>query len=274
MIATSTYHPRSTSWHKLRQLVLDIDAPQRMDKLSTEQFIAVAVARRMKDETEARASIVWALLDMDNRDARTCAGFKLLSERERYQLGALADPFMAPSTMTTTPLKRFRTRAGQLRIVHADLFRKVTAEEWGKADDEFISFQRTGELDDLRAMAAVLYTLGDPSREERLYGEGHAPTMRAVNLLSEAELLGIWQMWSCQRLVYEKESPMPFGRGEKKARKQGRNGWRNAMLDMAGGKFGPHASVLGTPVRDLFTQMHREMWDAQQAELNAKAGRR
>lgn len=268
MNAAATYQG-ATQWHRLRQRVLDIDAPQTMDALSAEQFMAVAVARRTTDETVARASMVWTLLDMPRRDARTRAGFKLLSKLERYQLGALADPFMQPCAMVRTPLQEFSVEGGPLRIVHPDLFNEVDAETWGKADDCFLRFQRSADMDELRYMAAVLYQVGTPERAVRM--RHHQPTIDAVNRLSDAQLLGIWQMWSCQRLVYEKESPMPFGKAQKKAKKRG---WKLAMLDMSGRQFGDHATVLTTPVRDLFTLMHREMWAEQQAKLDAKAGKR
>lgn len=271
MSATATYLQRATLLHRLRQRVMDIEAPQTMDALTPAQFMAVAYARAMKDETQARAAIVWALLDLEHRDIRTNAGFKLLSRQERYQLGVLANPFMGECTMVGTPLRSFRVGWRTLRIVHQDLFRQVTAQEWGRADGYFLAYQRTGNLDELRAMAAVLYVYGNATVSERLNGNGHAPTLRLVNKLGEAELLGIAQMWSCQRRVYEKESHMPFSSGEKSAKsKPSPRAWSDAMLDMSGGKFGDHATVLKTPVRDLFRLMHREMWAERQRKLNPK----
>ncbi len=245
--------------NRLKRYLLQLPVPAAWDQLTAHQYVQVASAPYLYTGAELRARITWSLLGITWRKPRRVAAILFgLSPLDRHQLTKLAEPFLEPEGLLSTPLKALIAGRTTLPCAHADLLNELDTEEWGLADTLFLRFAKHQEPDLLRAMACVLYAPSGTSREERIKGT-HLPLMARV---PKDQLLAMHHQWTAHRLRLKKDAPWVFRSANEKTATRRKTGWTDVMLSMAGSKFGPFNEVARTKARVFLRELSHQIEEA------------
>lgn len=255
----------------LRNHIMSLPRPMAWDDLRQDQYTTIVGYLNRYAGPELLARITWTLLDISWRTPRRLAAlFVAFTPEARHTLTGIAKPFVKPDTLLCTPLKELHAGHRTLVCAYSDMLNQVDAETWGLVDTAFMRFNRTRDMDLLRAMAQGLYALPGTSRDQRLYSNASA---ELVKMVPHNELLALHVMWAAHRIELAKDAPWVFRTVNQRKAERRKGGWNDVLLAMSGSKFGPFREVCTTPARVFLRQLSLSIEEATQRKHKAEAER-
>lgn len=255
----------------LRNYIMGLPRPSEWDHLRPDQFVTITSHLAKFTGPDLHARITWNLLDITWRTPRKLAAlFVGLTPEERFRLTGMAKPFLSPKGLVGTPLHVLHAGKQTLHCAHVDMLNQVDAETWGMVDVAFMRFNKTKDIELLRAMAQGLYALPGTSRQDRLFNNA---SEQLVKLVPNEELLALHVMWAAHRVVLAEDAPWVFRSTNQKKAERRKGGWVDVLLGLSGSKFGPFKDVCHTPARAFLRQLSHSIEEATQRKHKEEAAR-